>query len=341
MPVTQVAFFALLINTFKEVLSTATDAIYPWVYVMTAFLVMLELGRVCYGIEVQGQKAGALATWLIRVVFLSWVISNWEYLFSTCMLQGVQMGLRMGGNRISQENFLNPGAYVQLGIEVGDVLYQQWNTSQISNALGVVFSPFVTGGYFLAWVFFVICFFLMALTIYIVQIEMAFAVPTLLVLLPFLAFGKTGWMGQGTVTFLAKQAYLFLMLALIASVSVPIAQQITLTHAPDIRQALLIDFAALALVVMFWKGPTYARNILSGVLTMGAGSVANAAVLASQTIVLGRDTLREIGRQALNTGALVVTAASGGVLTVPTIPKAPQAPHLTRTLQDSARHLHD
>jgi len=170
MPTTQVTFFAFLIATFKEALTQAADALYPWVLGMLGLLLLFELGRVCWGIGVEGHKVGALAGYVVRLAVLCYVVPRWEYFFTSLTTLGVNLGLRAGGNRITQAHFLNPGAYFQLGIDMGQMLYDQWNSSQITNALGIVFSPILTMAYFLAWVIFLIAFFVMALIIFMVQI---------------------------------------------------------------------------------------------------------------------------------------------------------------------------
>jgi hypothetical protein len=340
MPITDVGFFAFLLTTFKDTLTQAADLLYPWVLGMLGILLLFELGRVCWGISVEGHKAVALAGYAIRAILLCLIVPRWEYFFTTVTTLGVNLGLHAGGDRITQANFLNPGAYLQLGTDIGRLLYEQWDTSQITNAFQVVLSPVLTAGYFLAWIIFLVAFFVMALVIFMKQIEMAFALPALLVLLPFLAFGKTGWIGQGVVTYVVKLAYTFFMLALIASIVYPVAKGITLTT-PDIRQALLLDFAAITFTACFIAGPMLARNIMSGVFTLGAGSLANAALLELQTLSLASRTLQETTRRVVNTTGAVVREASAGAINLPTVPPTVGRGHLTQSLRDGARHLHD
>jgi hypothetical protein len=340
MPVTDVGFFAFLITTFKDTLTTAADLLYPWVLGMLGFLLLLELIRVAWGIGIKDEhKVAAWAGYLIRFILLCLVIPRWEYFFTTVTTLGVNLGLHAGGNRIAQAQFLNPGSYLQLGVELGDILYQQWNASTITGAVQVALSPVMTAAYFLAWVVFLLAFFVMGLLIFMKQIEMAFALPALLVLLPFLAFGKTGWIGQGVVTYVVKLAYTFFLLALIASIVFPVAKGIALTT-PDVRQALFFVFAAVTFVACFLVGPKMASNMMSGVFTLGAGSLANAALLGLHTATLATQTIQETTRRVVNTTGAVLREASGGAINVPTIPPAVGQGHLTQSLREGARHLH-
>jgi hypothetical protein len=337
---TQVGFFVLLISAFKDALTQAADNLYPWVLAMLGLLLFFELVRVCWGIGIEGHKYAALASFVLKLLLLCLIIPRWEYFFTTLTTLGVNLGLHAGGDRITQANFLNPGAYLQLGTDIGQILYTQWDTSQLSNAFQVVLSPVLTAAYFLAWVIFLLAFFLMALLVFMVQIEAAFALPGLLVLLPFLAFGKTGWIGQGVVTYIVKLAYKFFMLAMIASIVYPVAKDITATT-PDIRQALLLDFAAITLTACFVAAPIMARNMMSGVFTLGAGSLANAALLAMHTLSLGQTTVLEGGRRGFNATGHVLREASGGHVNLPTIPPRPGQGQLMHSLRDGARHLHE
>lgn len=340
---TKIDFFVTLIEAFKEALSHATDALYPWVLGMLGILLTLEMGRVAYGIGIKDEKPGT--AWIgfgIRLIVLCTLTTRWEYFFTTLTTQGMQLGLHAGGDRLKQANFLNPGAYLQLGLDLGQVLFEQWNKSAIATVADVLWSPGMTMAYFLAWVLFLLAFFVMALIIFITQIEMAFALPSLLVLLPFLAFGKTGWIGQGVVTYVVKLAYKFFCLALIASIAYPITKELALTQTPDIRQALLMMFAAGTILACYLMGPRLATNIMSGVFTLGAGSLANAGLLAFQTATLMRTLTQEVTRRTVNTTGAVLAEATGGRVQLPTMP--PPRAHgsqLTTSLRDGARHLHD
>ena len=128
------------------------------------------------------------------------------------------------------------------------------------------------------------------------------------------------------------------MLALIASIVFPIAKTITLTT-PDIRQAVMLDFAAIILTACFIYAPAMARNMISGVFTLGAGSLANAALLAMHTISLGSATIQEGTRRVLNATGDVLREASGGYVNLPTIPPSPSRSQVTQHLRDGARHL--
>jgi len=309
------------------------------VFTIFAFLLTLELLRVCWKISAEGHAVGTFVLFGLRTILLATLITRWEFFLTTATTLGVQLGLHIGQGRISQAQFLNPGAYVQLGVAIGQILYEQWSTSQLTNAFEIALSPLLTAGYFLAWLLFLLAFFAMALIIFMKQIELAFALPTLLLLLPFLAYGKTGWLGQGVLTYVAKMAYVFCMLALIASVVFPIMETATATE-PDIRQAWMIVCVALTFLACFIAGPMMARNIMSGVFTLGAGSLANAALLAGQSLSAAKSTVQETTRRVVNTVAPMVSEATGGRVEVPHIPAAPRPQAVTQALREGARHLY-
>ena len=81
--------------------------------------------------------------------------------------------------------------------------------------------------------------------------------------------------------------------------------------------------------------------MMSGVFTLGAGSLANAVLLSLHTLTLGSTTLQEGGRRLFNATGAALREASGGAVTLPTIPPRPGRSHVTQALRDGARHLHD
>jgi type IV secretory pathway TrbL component len=337
---TRVSFFVELLNAFKSALGQATELIYPWVFVTLSFFALLELLlRIARGLQ-SNTLGKHLVGYAARLALLTWAVARWDWLFTLVIKQGIDMGLYMAGGTLRSAQFLNPGAYYQLGLDMSVVLLEQWDTSSIAGMVDVALSPVLTFGYFLAWVVFTACFAIMALVIFIVQIEQAFALPTLLVLLPFLMCKQTGWIGQGTVTYMVRLAYRFLMLALIVGIVKPVAETLTLAK-PDIRQAYMLGCGAVTFLVCFLKGSSMAANILNGVLTLGGGSVAEAGALLLSTLQAGKAAALDVGRRGWNATGAGLDVATAGRVTLPTLPPPrPTTPQLHSTLVQARRAMH-
>jgi type IV secretory pathway TrbL component len=338
--VTKVTFFVELLQAFKDALSRAQDLIYPWVFLIFSVLALLALMlAVARGVE-SSKMGKALVIWVLKIAALGWIIARWDWLFTLITRQGIDMGLHMAGDRITRAAFLNPGAYYQLGLDIGMPLLQALDTSVMVNMVQVVLSPVMTVMYFLAWLTFCVGFFVMGLTVFMIQIEQAFAIPTLLALLPFLACAQTGWVGQGAVTYGVKLAFRFLMLALIAGVVYPVTETILLTK-PDLRQACMMACAAITFVVVFLKGSRMAGDIMSGVFTLGGGSMAEAGMLVMHTLTAGKTMILEGARRGWSAAGNVLDTATAGRATLSTIPP-PRVPssQLHTTLTNAARSLY-
>jgi type IV secretion system protein TrbL len=337
---TRVSFFVELLNAFKSALGQATTLIYPWVFVTLSFFALLELLlSIARGLQ-SGTLGKHLVGYGVRLVLLGWAIGRWEWLFTLVIRQGIDMGLYMAGGTLTSAQFLNPGAYYQLGLDMSGILLEQWNTSALAGMVDVVVSPVLTFGYFLAWVVFTTCFAIMALVIFIVQIEQAFALPTLLVLLPFLLCKQTGWIGQGTVTYMVRLAYRFLMLALIVGIVKPVTETMTLPK-PDIRQAAMLACGAVTFLICFLKGSSMAANILNGVMMLGGGSVAEAGALLLSTLQAGKAAALDVGRRGWNATGAALDVATAERMTLPTIPPPrPSTPQLHSTLVQAGRAMH-
>lgn len=313
MPTDQIGFFVVLIQAFKDTLASATQALYPWAFYLFGAMAGLEVARVCLGLVAHEEKlAPALINTGLKFGAVAYLLQRWEYFFTLMTAQGLQLGLLAGGNNLSKAQFLNPGAYFELGAQMGDLLFQQWNRSAIGTIGQMVVSPFMTTAYFVAWLLFLIAFVLLAAIVLMFQIKLAFCVPAMLTILPFLVWKGTAWLAQGIFSYTAKAAYHFFMLALTASIAFPIATLITAQEAPDIRQAMLLVGDAGLLVACFLMVPGMAKDIMSGVFTMGAGSLASAAFLSSSMLSTATKVLTQLGRAVVGAGRGLAGNFAGG-----------------------------
>lgn len=337
---TQIQIFADMLQQFKETLIGVQDKMYPWVFAIFGLLLLLELGRTCTGIVTGENRYAALLSYFIRLGLLCFVIPRWEYLYTTLLAFAVQFGLTSVGNVLTSANFLNPAAYIQRGDEMGAFLYAQWQTSSWVSITDIAISPLIALGLLIAWIVFFTAFVVMGLTLFAVQLEAAFAMPALLVLLPFLALKTTAWIGQGAVTFTVRIAFQFLILAIISSVVYPFTKGFAAASELDLRQIVLLLSWAIGLALLFVFGPKLARNIFSGAFSLGAGSASQVGMLVSYSMATTHVLAYQTARLGWNSAAGIVQGSSQGRINPPRIPPlSPSRTRLLQSLSNGARHL--
>jgi type IV secretion system protein TrbL len=295
--------FVQLLNALQGALEPGLAAMRPSILGLLTFLTLLEMMRLGAGWALGTRDLPQTAVrFLLRTGVLVWVLLDYPLVVNRLYQSFVQLGLIAGGNALTVPQFLDPGTYLAVGIRVGDVLYQ----SLIAN-LGLTSIP-LAFAYFLAWVFFLLAYGIMGVSVFILQVEFTMAIMAAVVMLPFAALHGTGWIAQGAVSYPMNVGFRFFVLALLASAVFPLLNQITAAEA-TLHAAMVMVLAAWMMAFLFLKGPAIAAGILSGTPSLTAGQVLQAA---AGTAIAGGAAVT-LGGAAAAVGARSAMAAVGGV----------------------------
>jgi len=166
--------------------------------------------------------------------------------------------------------------------------------------------------YLLCWVFFLLAYAVMAVSVFIWQVEVLVASIGALVLLPFALYRSTAWIAQGAISFLVNMGFRFMIGALLAAVVFPLLSQPTIQK-PALDAAIVAVIASWTLGFLFLKVPSLASGLLSGSPTLTAGQV-GAAVAATAGVLATGGGAAGAGYLAGRGGAQLLTQGTRALL---------------------------
>jgi type IV secretion system protein TrbL len=292
--------FQQFLDALQAALDPGLTALRPFVVWLLGVLVFFESVRLAVGwLLGQADWHAAALRFVLRTGMLVWVIAEYPLLTTQLYQSFVQLGLLTGSNALTVQQFLDPGTYLGTGLQVGKVLYN----TLLAN-VGLTTIPLALG-YLLAWVAFLLGYAIMALSVFLLQVEFTIASTAALLMLPFLGFRGTGWMAQGAISYVVNGGFRFFILALLASAVFPLLTQLTGSPSPtapppSLEAAFVMVLASLTMAFLFVKGPAIAAGILSGSPALSAGqalqAVAGGALLATGIGAAGGAAIGTAGR---------------------------------------------
>jgi type IV secretory pathway TrbL component len=310
------AFFVEFIVLLKDQFAHAAGDIRPYVLLLIAACMGLELTRKTYRVLILGENAFVLyGTFFLRSAFLIEAILDFPALVTTAYDFAVHVGVLAGGAGLTFASFQDPGAILNQGLLIGDIMLGPAK-DQFS-----VLSPLVGVALFLSWVVFMVSFGVMAITIFVAQVHLIVAVPLLILLLTFSLCGWTAWMSQGVFGWLYKINGKLFLLAMLSSAVLPLVKTIQVSATVDTKEAVLLALAAATIATLFVSVSGLASGILSGhpqmsyhdglagprILVGGAGlagSLGSGGAMRTSGRLLGRTTAGMIGEVGAAGGAV-------------------------------------
>lgn len=239
-----------------------------------------------------------------KVLFIglfAWLVNNWDMLTTLIHRSGAMLGLQAGGGALSMADLHNPARIGGIGIELFG------RTVALAEGMNLLFDfvPLVT--IFLAAVFAMLGFFVLALQIFVALIAFKLGSLAAFIALPWGIFNGTAWVAERPLGWVAGSAIRLFVLALIASVSITFVNTLPATLTLDAGGALNVLLFGLTVLALAWFGPSLASEVVQGQphlsgsdairTAVGAGfSTVGAGFIATQSV----KTAWNLGKGAVN-----------------------------------------
>ncbi len=252
-----------------------------------------------------GQGDDVMARLIKKVLYVgafAYILGNFNRLAGIVFNSFAGLGLTASGSGLSQGQLLQPGRLAQVGIDAGRPIMEQ-----IGDLTGFpeVFAHLDTiAVLFLAWLVLIVCFFILAVQLFVTLIEFKLTTLAGFVLVPFALWNKTSFLAEKVLGNVVASGIKVLVLAVIVGIGTGLFSQFTvpLGADPSIDHALVIMLAALALLGLGIFGPGIATGLVSGAPQLGAGAAAGTAIGAAGLAVAG-------GAAVAGAGAAVAAGA--------------------------------
>ncbi|GLE94932.1 P-type conjugative transfer protein TrbL [Pseudomonas aeruginosa] len=295
------------LDTFSRYIDSGFGLLQGEVAFLTATLIVIDMtiaGLYWAMSHATGQGEDVIAKLLRKVLYVgafAYIIGNFNWLAGIVFRSFAGLGLTATGSAITMENFLQPGRLAKTGIDAGAPILEQIGDMAGFPEVFVNIDPIVV--MFLAWLVVILCFFVLAVQLFITLIEFKMTTLAGFVLVPFALWNKTSFLAEKVLGNVVSSGVKVLVLAVIVGIGSGLfAEFQTVPDEPSIDHALVVMLASLALLALGIFGPGIATGLVSGAPQLGAGAMAGAAVGAVGTGVA-------IGAAATGVGGAVAAGA--------------------------------
>ncbi len=239
---------------------------------------------------------------VLYVGAFAFIIGNFNNLAGIVFRSFAGLGLVASGSSMTQAQLLQPGRLAQVGVDAGRPIM-----AQISELVGFpeVFANLdVIVVLFLAWLVLIVCFFILAVQLFVTLIEFKLTTLAGFVLVPFALWNKTAYLAERVLGNVVSSGIKVMVLAVIVGIGTGLFAEFQTPPGtePSIDHALTVMLAALTMFGLGIFGPGIATGLVSGAPQLGAGAAAGTA--------LGVAGLAVAGGAAIATGGAAVAAGA-------------------------------
>ncbi len=295
------------LDTFSRYIDSGFGLLQGEVAFLTATLIVIDMtiaGLYWAMSHATGQGEDVIAKLLHKVLYVgafAYIIGNFNWLASIVFRSFAGLGITATGSAITMENFLQPGRLAKTGIDAAAPILEQ--VGDMAGFPEVFVNVDAIAVMFLAWLVVVLCFFVLAIQLFITLIEFKLTTLAGFVLVPFALWNKTSFLAEKVLGNVVSSGIKVLVLAVIVGIGSGLFAEFQVhPDEPSIDHALVIMLASLALLALGIFGPGIATGLVSGAPQLGAGAMAGAAVGAAGTAVA-------IGAAATGVGGAVAAGA--------------------------------
>ncbi|BCX53375.1 conjugal transfer protein TrbL [Comamonas testosteroni] len=302
------------LDTFSRYIDSGFGLLQGEVAFLTATLIVIDMtiaGLYWAMSHATGQGEDVIAKLLRKTLYVgafAYIINNFNWLAGIVFRSFAGLGLTATGSTLSMENFLKPGRLAKTGIDAAAPILDQIGDMAGFPEVFTNLDPIVV--LFLAWLVVILCFFVLAVQLFITLIEFKLTTLAGFVLIPFALWNKTSFLAEKVLGNVVSSGIKVLVLAVIVGIGSGLFAEFQVhPDEPSIDHALVVMLASLALLALGIFGPGIATGLVSGAPQLGAGAMAGAAVGAvGSGVAIGAAATGVVG--AVMAGAHMAPAAA-------------------------------
>ncbi len=301
-----------VIDRFLDVFSRYVDSgfglLQGEVAFLTATLIVIDMtlaGLFWAMGHASGQGEDVIAKLIRKVLYVgafAYIIGNFNMLAGVVFRSFAGLGLTASGSSVSMGNFLQPGRLAKTGIDAAAPILEQIKQMAGFPEVFVNITSIVV--LFLAWGIVLLCFFVLAVQLFVTLIEFKLTTLAGFVLVPFALWNKTAFLAEKVLGNVVSSGIKVLVLAVIVGIGTGLFAEFRIPAGaePSIDQALVIMLASLSMLALGIFGPGIATGLVSGGPQLGAGAMAGATLGAAGAAI-------GVGAAAAGVGSAVAAGA--------------------------------
>ena len=277
-----------VVNQFMNTVLDTINSGYGFIQsdIWWLFQVLLVINLTLAGLYWALGSDEAIAGLMKRVLligFIAFLLDNWPFLTDTLGKTFVQLGLKAGGDGVSQEAFLDPGRVAGLGYLVTNRL---WDAARDLVGPKGLFTNFVEiMVLFFAGVVVLVAFFVFAIQILLAVIAYKLSALVVFVLVPFAVLNKTAFLAERPLGYLFAMAVRLMVMAFVVSVAFRLFTEFTINDPEEvtIRMAVALAFGAVLVLTLAFLAPKIAADVIAGAPSLSLGDLITPAAATGGT----------------------------------------------------------
>ncbi|AIJ46952.1 conjugal transfer protein TrbL [Comamonas testosteroni TK102] len=303
-----VAVIDRFLDTFSRYIDSGFGLLQGEVAFLTATLIVIDMtlaGLFWAMGQASGQGEDVIAKLMRKVLYVgafAYIIGNFNTLAGIVFRSFAGLGLTASGSSLSMGNFLQPGRLAKTGIDAAAPILEQIKQMAGFPEVFVNITSIVV--LFLAWGIVILCFFVLAVQLFVTLIEFKLTTLAGFVLVPFALWNKTAFLAEKVLGNVVSSGIKVLVLAVIVGIGTGLFAEFRIPAGaePSIDQALVIMLASLSMLALGIFGPGIATGLVSGGPQLGAGAMAGATLGAAGAAI-------GVGAAAAGVGGAVAAGA--------------------------------
>jgi type IV secretion system protein TrbL len=305
------------LNTFSQYIDSGFGLLGGEVSFLVATLIGIDVTLTGLYWALEGEEVmPKLMKKTLYVGAFAFILGNWKNLSSIVLRSFAGLGLTASGSTMTAADLLRPGRLAAVGVDAARPILNQ--VGQLTGITDIFSNLDTVVVLLLAWLVVIVCFFILAVQIFVTLIEFKLTSLAGFVLIPFALWNKTAFLAERVLGNVVSSGVKVLVLAVIVGIGSGIFSQFQIPAGTTltIDNALAIMLGSLALFGLGLFGPSIATGLVSGAPQLGAGAAAGTALAAGGLALAGGTAAMGTARLAgaLGGSALRVAgpAAVGG-----------------------------
>jgi type IV secretion system protein TrbL len=263
-------------NVFAQTIDAGFGLLGNEVAFLTSTLVAIDmtLAGLFWALGGNDDLIARLIKKTLYVGAFAYFITHFNTLAGIVFNSFAHLGLLASGSTLTAADFLHPGRLAATGADAGRPILKQ--ISALTGFPEVFHNLVSIAVLFLAWLFVIVSFFVLAVQLFVTLIEFKLTALAGFVLLPFALWNKTAFLAERVLGNVMSSGIKVLVLALIVGIGTGLFAQFQLpADTPlTIDHALATMLASLALLGLGIFGPGIASGLIAGAPQLGAGAAA-------------------------------------------------------------------
>ena len=208
--------------TFSRYIDSGFGLLQGEVAFLTATLIVIDMtiaGLYWAMSHATDQGDDVIAKLLRKVLYVgafAYIINNFNWLASIVFRSFAGLGLTASGSTMSMGEFLQPGRLAKTGIDAAAPILEQISDMAGFPEVFVNMTPIVV--MFLAWAVVILCFFVLAIQLFITLIEFKLTTLAGFVLVPFALWNKTSFLAEKVLGNVVSSGIKVLVIAVVIGI---------------------------------------------------------------------------------------------------------------------------